>query len=65
MSAVADLESAAALSAFLEDLDVDQLSPRTTLGRFGDVSNYEPGNYAWRTPKEQGAEQRKKRASSA
>ena len=31
-----------------------------TIGRFGDVGNYEPGNCAWMTPKEQGAEHHKK-----
>src|ERR1700733_11480918 len=42
--------------AFLEDM-----GPRpegTTLGRFGDVGNYEPGNCEWQTPKQQGLEKR-------
>ena len=33
----------------------------TTLGRYGDVGNYEPGNCKWMTPKEQAAEQALKR----
>lgn len=36
----------------------------TTLGRFGDTGNYEPGNVAWMTVEEQAAEQAKKRASA-
>jgi hypothetical protein len=42
--------------AFLEDM-----GPRPdscTLGRYGDVGNYEPRNCAWQTRKEQGAEKR-------
>jgi hypothetical protein len=31
---------------------------RTTLGRFGDVGNYEPGNVKWMTPAEQVANRR-------
>lgn len=42
--------------AFLEDMG--ERPAGTTLGRFGDVGNYEPGNCAWQTPKEQGAERR-------
>lgn len=44
--------------AFLEGM-----GPRpagTTLGRFGDEGNYEPGNVKWMTWAEQGAEKRKK-----
>jgi hypothetical protein len=33
--------------------DVGERLPSTTLGRFGDVGNYEPGNVAWMTPAEQ------------
>lgn len=33
-----------------------------SLGRFGDVGHYEPGNCAWQTRKQQAAEQKKKRA---
>jgi hypothetical protein len=39
--------------AFLEDLG--ERPEGSTLGRFGDVGNYEPGNCAWMTPKEQAA----------
>lgn len=42
--------------AFLEDLG--ERPEGTTLGRFGDVGNYEPGNCAWMTPKEQAANAR-------
>jgi hypothetical protein len=35
----------------------------TTLGRFGDVGDYEPGNCAWQTDAEQKAEARAKRAA--
>jgi hypothetical protein len=41
--------------------DLGERLPGTTLGRFGDVGNYEPGNCKWMTPKEQGAERTKKR----
>jgi hypothetical protein len=47
-------------SNFLADMG-ERPSPRHTLGRFGDVGNYEPGNCAWQTWKEQRAEARKKR----
>jgi hypothetical protein len=40
--------------------DMGERPEGTTLGRFCDVGNYEPGNCAWQTYKEQGAEQRKK-----
>jgi hypothetical protein len=39
--------------------DMGERPEGTTLGRFGDVGNYEPGNCAWQTWKEQGAEKRK------
>jgi hypothetical protein len=39
--------------AFLKDMGVRPEG--TTLGRFGDVGNYKPGNCAWMTPKQQGA----------
>jgi hypothetical protein len=32
-----------------------------TLGRYGDVGNYEPGNVAWQNWTEQRAEQKMKR----
>jgi hypothetical protein len=36
--------------------DMGERPDGTTLGRFGDVGNYEPGNCAWQTPKQQSAE---------
>jgi hypothetical protein len=33
--------------------DLGKRLPGTTLGRFGDVGNYEPGNCRWMTPAEQ------------
>jgi hypothetical protein len=44
---------------FLADMGDRPLG--TTLGRFGDVGNYEPGNCAWQTPKEQASNRRNKR----
>ena len=41
--------------------DMGERPPDTTLGRFGDVGNYEPGNCAWQTRAEQEAEKRKHR----
>jgi hypothetical protein len=38
--------------------DMDERPEGKTLGRFGDVGNYEPDNCAWQTPKQQGAENR-------
>ena len=38
--------------------DMGERPEGTTLGRFGDIGNYEPENCAWQTPKEQGAEKR-------
>jgi hypothetical protein len=35
--------------------DLGERPEGTSLGRFGDAGNYEPGNVAWQTPKEQGA----------
>jgi hypothetical protein len=35
-------------------------SPQHSLGRFGDIGNYEPGNCVWQTQKEQSAERAKK-----
>jgi hypothetical protein len=43
---------------FLADLGPRPLG--TSLGRFGDVGNYKPGNCAWQTKIEQGAERHKK-----
>jgi hypothetical protein len=43
---------------FLNDLG--ERKPGTTLGRFGDMGNYEPGSCAWQTWEEQGIEQHKK-----
>jgi hypothetical protein len=40
--------------------DMGERPAGTTLGRIGDVGNYEPGNVKWMTPTEQGAERRKK-----
>jgi hypothetical protein len=42
-------------------LDMGERPNGTSLSRFADIGNYEPGNVAWHTPKEQAAEQRKKR----
>ena len=35
--------------------------PKTTIGRFADTGNYEPGNVAWQTWKEQREAQKLKR----
>jgi hypothetical protein len=43
---------------FLSDLG--ERPTNTTLGRFGDVGHYEPGNVAWQTWNEQRTEQKKK-----
>jgi hypothetical protein len=40
--------------------DVGERPPGTTLGRFGDTGNYEPGNCSWQTSGEQGSERRRK-----
>ena len=45
--------------SFLADLGERPIG--TSLGRFGDVGNYEPGNCAWQTKREQVAEQKMKR----
>jgi hypothetical protein len=47
---------------FVEDMG--PRPPGTSLGRFGDVGDYAPGNVAWQTKKQQGAERRKKRAAN-
>jgi len=39
--------------------DLGERPKGTTLGRFGDVGNYEPGNCAWMTSKQQAAERTK------
>lgn len=44
---------------FLADMGV-RPSKNHSLGRFGDVGNYEPSNCTWQTRKEQGAERRTK-----
>jgi hypothetical protein len=49
--------------AFYEDMG--ERPEGTTLGRFGDSGDYEPGNCAWQTNQEQGTEQAKKRAAVA
>jgi hypothetical protein len=41
--------------------DMGERPAGTSLGRLGDVGNYEPENCAWQTTKEQGAERRSKR----
>jgi len=38
--------------------DMGERPANTTLGRFGDVGNYEKSNCAWQARKEQGAEQK-------
>jgi hypothetical protein len=38
--------------------DLGERPTGTTLGRFGDVGNYEPGNVAWQTWTEQAANRR-------
>jgi hypothetical protein len=44
--------------------DMGERPEGTTLSRFGDVGNYEPGNCAWHTWKEQRVEQRKKQLAA-
>jgi hypothetical protein len=46
-------------AAFIKDLG-ERPSPNHSVGRFGDVGPYAPGNCAWQTPKQQKAEHRKK-----
>jgi len=41
--------------------DLGERPEGTSLGRFADVGNYEPGNCAWQTKKEQASEQKIKR----
>ena len=41
--------------------DMGERPAGTTLGRFGDVGNYEPGNCSWQTWKEQREEQKNKK----
>jgi hypothetical protein len=38
--------------------DMGERPAGTSLARFGDAGNYEPGNVAWQTPKEQAANRR-------
>jgi hypothetical protein len=40
--------------------DMGERPEGTTLGRFGDVGDYEPGNVSWQTWKEQGTAKRLK-----
>ena len=42
--------------------DLGERPAGTTLGRFGDIGNYELGNVAWQTKSEQVAEQKLKRS---
>jgi hypothetical protein len=42
--------------------DLGPRTPGTTLGRFGDIGAYEPGNAKWMTQQEQSAEARRKGA---
>ena len=39
--------------------DLGERPAGTTLGRFGDEGNYEPGNVKWMTPAEQRANKRR------
>lgn len=41
--------------------DMGERPTGTTLGRFGDIGNYEPENCAWQTDREQKTEQKNKR----
>lgn len=41
--------------------DLGERPEGTTLGRFGDIGDYEPGNVVWQNPKQQAAEQKVKR----
>jgi hypothetical protein len=45
--------------AFLKDVG-EKPTPQHSLGRFGDVGNYEPDNVRWMTKKEQVEEQKAK-----
>jgi hypothetical protein len=45
--------------------DMGERPEGTTLSRFGDVGNYEPGNCAWHTWPQQGLERQKKFAVAA
>src|SRR5208282_6263374 len=45
--------------------DMGERPEGTTLGRLGDVGNYEPNNCKWMTKAEQVEEQKKKRALAA
>jgi hypothetical protein len=42
--------------------DLGERPPGTTLGRYMDTGNYEPGNCQWMTGAEQGEQRRNKRA---
>jgi hypothetical protein len=39
--------------------DMGERPEGATLGRFGDLGNYEPNNCAWQTPREQAADRKK------
>ena len=41
--------------------DIGERPPRTTLGRFGDTGNYEPGNVQWMSVSEQVANRKPRR----
>ena len=45
--------------------DMGERPEGTTLGRFGDVGNYEPSNCEWQTKREQNIEKQLKRAAAA
>lgn len=45
-------------------VDMGERPPGTTLSRYGDVGNYEPGNVVWHTRAQQGVERRKRFAST-
>jgi hypothetical protein len=44
--------------------DMGERPQRTTLGRFGDEGNYEPGNCKWMTPEEQIANRRPRKKAA-
>jgi hypothetical protein len=44
--------------------DLGERPAGTTLGRYGDIGNYEPGRCAWQTPAQQAAESNNRRERS-